>query len=253
MLVTLLIFLSSVTAQSTQTTQSTQYEMARYRVDPKHRAELVDLLLRQSEIIVAAGDPAPIVIEQRASTWSVIVVTPIGSISQFFSEHRIARWDAAAGRRGVKRAELMARLARITQAKEEEYLDGPSVVEVETVAISHPVVDIELFRAKAGFQDSLAPERDKINRYRARVARPQSLLFRKVSGAQWDLVCLTFYRDAVQQRASIDRSSAEIDAAARASGFVGAKDIDPALTRMIAELETTEGRVQTKVMASISP
>jgi hypothetical protein len=211
------------------------YSVTHVTVVAGHRDEFMGYFAAEARIALEAGDPLPILLERGGDTPRFTVLKPAVSATDLYSDDRGLRLAAAARRLGRDLAALDDSVRRIVTAEEEEIFQGPPIDTVEAAAVGHPVALMEQMVAKPGYQDSLASARERINRYRARLGLEETLLFRRMSGAKWTVLGLTWYADREHLDHPSRPTAEDADAAAKAVGFSSSAQADGDLPTMTSE------------------
>ncbi|UTW56425.1 hypothetical protein [Kordiimonas sp. SCSIO 12610] len=99
----------------------------------------------------------------------------------------------------------------------------------ETSGLYH----IEMFMAGAGKHEALLKERQMENDYLVRIGIKPNVIFETIYGSDVDNFTVGFYRDLVQYAKRPDMTPAEMEAAAKASGFKNRADISFLLRELI--------------------
>jgi len=214
------------------------------RAAPGHLIELVDLLKSRMAVSAEAGEARPILLRHsQGDQWDLLLLVPIGSLSEHFGNPRAIRWRGAVRRARFDEAAFDRSFDQWVSWQEELYVTGPPVAALEAAATSNGYFHLEIFHALAGKRDSLLREREMENDFLAKTGRPTNFIFRKVTGPAWDAFTIGFYRD-LQHYAEPARVSAdEEDRAAREAGFASRNDIGPYLRRFIDSHHDTLGSI----------
>lgn len=220
------------------------YQAVFIRAAPGHLRELTEAILARQVVYQRAGLPRPILLRHsQGDHWDLMVLAPIGSLAEHFSEATARRWRDAARRSGFDDAAFLASFDRWVAWREELFVTGPPVVELTTAAARAGYFHLEAFQALAGKRDSLLTQRRMENDFLARIGRPTNFVFQKLTGASWDAFTLGFYRDLQHYAEPVKVSAEEEDRAAKAAGFESRAGIGDLLRRFIGGHHDTLGPV----------
>lgn len=205
---------------------TTVYRTLFLRAAPGVLLELADLYRARMPLYRAAGEPEPVLARHsQGDHWDLLLIEPIGSLSDYHAPERAARWRRAEASIGYDAAAFEAARDRLEAWREELFVAGPDTAEFRTRQQDAGLYHLEVFLALAGERSALRRQREMENDYLHRVGRPDNLIFTRVGGASWDLFTLGFYRDLQEFATPAAVSDAEDDAAARAAGFEGSHTI----------------------------
>jgi hypothetical protein len=236
----LLIFLAAAIPQPSQAT----YQATMIRAAPGHLVDLIELLRSRMAVYQHAGEPVPVLMRHsQGDHWDLMLLTPIGTIGDHFSRHRLDRWRDAVRRSGFDDAGFADRLDRWVSWQEELYVEGPPVATVEAAAAAAGYFHLEIFQALAGMRDSLLRQRTMENDFLTRIGRPGNLIFRKVTGAAWDAFTIGFYRDLAHYAQPSGLPPEQENETAVQAGFASRADIGPYLRRFIGGHHDTLGSI----------
>ncbi len=108
-----------------------------------------------------------------------------------------------------------------------------SWADLKTLNETSGLYHIEMFMAGAGKHTALLKERQMENDYLERIGIKPNVIFETVYGSDVDNFTVGFYRDLVQYAEHPDMTPAEMEAAAKASGFKNRSDISFLLRELI--------------------
>lgn len=220
------------------------YQVTMLRAAPGRLLELIDGIKARLPVYDAASVHRPVLLRHaQGDQWDLAVVLPIGSIAERFGAERAARWSAALKRTGFDDTRFARLLDEGVSWREDLYVDGPPVAALDSAVAQSGYFHLEIFQALAGKRDSLMAERHMENDFAARVGRPTTLIFRKITGSSWDAFTLGFYRDLRHYAEPAAVSAEAEDAAARAAGFESRNHIGAHLRRFIASHHDTIGPI----------
>jgi hypothetical protein len=220
------------------------YQAVFLRAAPGHLLELVDAIKARMPVYDAAGLHRPLLLRHaQGDQWDLMLLAPIGSVSEHFGSDRATRWRDAVRRSGFDDPAFMARAEAIVSWSEELYVTGPPVAALDSATAGRGYFHLEVFQALAGKRDSLHRQRLMENRFLADIGRPTNLVFRKITGPSWDLFTLGFYRDLQHYAEPTAVSAARVEQAARAAGFASRDHIGPYLRQFLSGHHDTLGGI----------
>jgi hypothetical protein len=209
------------------------YRTLLVRAAPGKLLELIDLYRERMPVYEAAGERPYWMRHTQGDQWDLLLLFPMGSFADYYAAEQIARRDHAAEASGQSAAVFQRQLDARVAWREEVYVVGPALAEVDSAFADAGYFHIEAFMALAGKREALLEERHMENAYRAGIDRPLNLIFTRVAGAAWDLYTIGFYSDIKHFAASADVPADEQEAAARAAGFEGADRIGTYMRTLI--------------------
>lgn len=220
------------------------YQAVTLRAAPGALLELIDLVNGRMPVYEAAGEPRPVLLRHsQGDHWDLMLLVPIGSMERHFGQSRAGRWRDAVRRTGYDDDAYAAGMDRLVAWREDLYVAGPPVAEVQARVAAAGFFHLEVFQALAGKRDSLLQQRLMENDFLARIGRPGNLIFTRLTGAPWDLFTLGFYRD-LQHYAEPSRAGAEAEnQAAIAAGFQSRAHIGPYLRQFLSGHHDTIGNI----------
>lgn len=216
--------------------QSTLYRAEFVQAAPGRLLELIDAYRGRMPAYDAAQEPRPILMRHsQGDQWDLLLLVPLGDRAFFSPEHG---WNGS----GTSRVEFDHKLRELVAWREELYVRGPSLDDVNRDFATAGFAHIEIFQALPGAYDQLRHERDMENAFNRATGRSRLLVFTRdpdLGGAPWDLFTIDLYRDLMHYAQSTVVPAAVADSAARAAGFSGQADIGPTLRRYIAKHHDT--------------
>ncbi len=222
--------------------QSTLYRAEFVQAAPGRLLELIDLYQGRRPAYDAATEPRPLVLRHsQGDRWDLLLLVPLGDVT-YFSPDRAARRERAWAGTGMSRAEFERTLRELVAWREELYVRGPALEEVNRDFAAAGLAHLEIFQALPGAYDALRHERDMEDAFNRATGRSPLLVFTRdpdLGGAPWDLFTIDLYRDLVQYAQSNVVPAATADSAARAAGYSGQAGIGPTLRRYIAKHHDT--------------
>jgi hypothetical protein len=171
----------------------------------------------------------------QGDRWDLLLLSPIGTYSDYYSAERVARRERAAR----SSQSILEKIRDSTAWQEDVFVAGPPLPEVRGRFAGAGFFHVEMFHALPGKRSDLSREREMENAYLKTLGRPQNLIFVRDQGAAWDLFTIGFYRDLKHYAESADIPEASQEAAARAAGFESARQIGPYLRALIASHHDT--------------
>lgn len=220
------------------------YEAVTLRAAPGHLLDVIELLDGRMKVYQAAGEPRPVLMRHsQGDQWDLLLLTPIGSIEEHFGRNRAGRWRDAVRRTGYDDAAFTAAMDRMVSWREELYVSGPPVAELQARVAAAGFFHLEVFQALAGKRDSLLQQRHMENVFLGRIGRPGNLIFTKITGGPWDMFTLGFYRDLQHYAEPTRLSGDEENRAAVAAGFESRNHIGSYLRQFLSGHHDTIGGI----------
>lgn len=214
--------------QAQSPSQPFLYRVTLVQASPGKMTELIDLYKQRFAADASAGDEAPLWMRHsQGDHWDLMILQPMGSYAQFFSNERMAQ------RQRAEQA-TAARMRDDIAWQEDLYCAGPAIAELRRAFAEGSFFHVEMFVALAGHFDDLYRERQMENAYGRGVHQPENFIFVRDSGAAWDLFTIGVFRDLKHYAESANLSPQQQDAAAKAAGFESASQIGPYLRRFIS-------------------
>jgi hypothetical protein len=191
---------------------------------PGRLLDLIDLVKAKTE------EPPFAIRHSQGDRWDLMLLTPMGTYSDYFSPERAAR---------RRKTEHPEKWKELVAWQEDIFVFGPPVDDVRAAFSRAGFFHLEIFRALPGRHADLLKERLMENAYLKILKRPETQVFVRDQGAGWDLFTLGFYRDLKHYAESADIPEKDQEAAARAAGFEGASRIGTYLRALIREHHDT--------------
>lgn len=199
------------------------------RAAPGHLTDLIELYRAQIEALSAAGDAPPVFMRHsQGDQWDLMVLSPVGSLVEYFSEERV---EARAGFESSLRA--------ITAWQEELFVAGPPADTLAARNAEAGFYHVEVFRAVPGKYDELVRQREMENLYYHATERDGNLIFTRLSGSAWDCFTIGFYRDIEHFVETPDLLPETFEQAAVDAGFESRGSIGTYLRSLIDEHHDT--------------
>jgi len=196
--------------------------------------DLIALYKDRMGVIEAAGDARPFWWRHtQGDQWDLMLLTPMGSYTEYYAKGRVARRDKAAKAAGPSGADFDRRLNACSSWKEDVFVYGPPLEFVKQAFEGTGYYHIEIFVSLPGKQEELFKEREMENVYGVATKRPYNMIFVRESGASWDLFTLGCYRDIKHWAVGEEVTKEERAAAARKAGFKSAEEIGPYMRTLI--------------------
>lgn len=210
------------------------YRTLLVRAAPSDLLEVIDLYRRRMPLFDAASEERPFLLRHsQGDQWDLLLLFPIGDLSEYFAPDRVERWTRVAEEAGRDEESFLRELNARVAWREEVFVEGPPLDVVKRAFSEASFYHIEMFIALPGKRAELLDERRMENDYLRRIDRPQNLIFTRVAGAAWDLYTIGFYRDIEHFAQSAEIPDARKEAAAKAAGFEGASLIGTYLRTLI--------------------
>jgi hypothetical protein len=219
------------------------YKIELIRAAPGQLLELIDGgQARAAMYGEAVGGENPFVIRHsQGDHWDLMAVHPIGSLSSYFTQGRVAARARADGLEVGGGQSLRDRLRSLVSWREETFFTGPPIADARPRFEAAGYLHVEMFVALPGKHAELYREREMENDYLRRIDRPQNIILDKTLGGSWDMMTIGFYRDLKHYAESADIPDDVEDRAARAAGFDGASRIGSYLRSLILRHNDTLG------------
>lgn len=223
---TTLLAAVAIAFQPGSAADSTIYRALFLRAAPGHLLELIDLYRARMPVHVAAGEAEPVFARHsQGDHWDLLLLYPIGTMAEYYSENRRARWGRAERETGYDGAEFDRERERLEAWREELFVAGPVVATLRERNRDAGFYHLEVFLALPGQRGALLNQRVMENDYLRRIGRPDNLVFTRIGGAPWDLFTLGFYRNLQHYAEPSTVSEAADEVAAKAAGFEGRNTI----------------------------
>jgi len=239
---TLLVFLS-LTASEAGGPPSAKpaylYKTTFVRAAPGKLLDLIALYKDRMEVIEASGDARPFWWRHtQGDQWDLMLLTPMGSYTGYYSKGRSARRDKAVG---SSQEEFDRKLNACSSWREDVFVMGPPLEFVKKAFEGTAYYHIEIFVSLPGKQEELFKEREMENIYAVETGRPYNMIFVRDQGAVWDLFTLGCYRDIKHWAVGDEITKEQRAAAARKAGFNSPDEIGPYMRTLIDMHRDTMG------------
>jgi len=234
----ILVLLSAATVPASEEPPSTKpsylYKTTFVRAAPGKLLDLIALYKDRLAVIGASGDARPFWWRHtQGDHWDLMILTPMGSYSEYYMKGRVARREKAAQASGISWGEFAAKLNALSSWKEDVFVFGPPLETVTEAFEGTAYYHIEIFVSLPGKQEELFKEREMENIYAAGTKRPTNMIFVRDQGASWDLYTLGCYRDIKHWALREEVTQEERAAAARRAGFGSPEEIGPYMRSLI--------------------
>jgi hypothetical protein len=212
------------------------YKAAWVRAAPGRLLELIELCKNHWTTYDAAGDERPLWFRHsQGDQWDLMFLFPVGTYSDYYTRApRRAKAEAA-------QPDFVRNFDSCVSWREDQYVLGPPLETVKKAFIGAGYYHIEIFVSLPGKQAELRKEREMENAYSKGIGRPETLIFTRDQGADWDLFTLGFYRDAAHWAESYGVPKDKRDSAARAAGFTDSDQIGAYMRTLILMHRDTLG------------
>lgn len=230
-----------------QDTGSYLYRFVIIQAAPGRLLDLIDLYKNRLPVIQAGGDELPFIARHsQGDFWDLCIIYPSASFTDYYSQERVAKRDAAARASGVPNAEFAQTFYSMVAWHEDLYAEGPPLAVFRDHVRGGGLAHFEMLQALPGKRDELIRERQAENVYNHERGRPHTLIFVHDQGAAWDVVTLDVFRDwrhfAEQETIPADVSAA----AAKKAGFAAPDAIGPYMRTLISTHRDTLGPIVSK-------
>jgi len=243
---TIQALLFSVAVSAAKAPQSSEptylYKTTFVRAAPGKLLDMIALLKSRMAVDDASGDERPLWWRHtQGDQWDLMLLSPMGSYSEYYSPERVARRKKAAEVSSFSQKEFTQKLNACSAWREDIFVLGPPLEAVKKAFDGTSYYHIEIFIALPGKQEELFKEREMENIYQVATGRPENLIFVRDQGAAWDLFTLGCYRDLKHWALSADIPKEKRDSAARQAGFNNPDAIGPYMRTLIDMHRDTMG------------
>ncbi len=190
-----------------------QYRVVTLQAAPGHLFELMDLYRGYFDALEGVGEERPMWMRHsQGDQWDLMIIYPINSMADYFSDRRANARDRLAGQR--------ATMDQITGWREELFVNGPDLPLIREAYEAAGLFHVEMFVGLPGKREELLDQRRAENQYYTSISERGNAIFTRVAGAEFDSFTVGFYTD-LKRFASIgDDFTAEQDRQAQAdAGF----------------------------------
>jgi len=239
---TLLVFLSLAASEAggpPSAKLAYLYKTTFVRAAPGKLLDLIALYKDRMEVIEASGDARPFWWRHtQGDQWDLMLLTPMGSYTEYYSKRRSARRDKAVG---SSQQEFARKLNACSSWREDVFVMGPPLEFVKKAFEGTAYYHIEIFVSLPGKQEELFKEREMENIYAVETGRPYNMIFVRDQGAVWDLFTLGCYRDIKHWAVGDEITKEQRAAAAHKAGFNSPDEIGPYMRTLIDMHRDTMG------------
>jgi len=230
-----------------QDTGSDLYRFVIIQASPGRLLELIDLYKARLAVIQAGGDELPFIAKHsQGDFWDLCVIYPSASFTEYYSQERVAKREAAAKASGLPNAEFAQKFYAMVAWHEDLYAEGPPLAVFREHVRGAGLAHFEMLQALPGKRDELIKERQAENVYNRERGRPPTLIFVHDQGAAWDVITLDVFRD-WRHFAEQETIPAEVSAAAaKKAGFASPDAIGPYMRTLISTHRDTLGQILVK-------
>jgi hypothetical protein len=201
------------------------------------QGKLLDLIALYKErlaVIEAAGDARPFWWRHtQGDQWDLMILTPMGSYTDYYTKSRVAKRDKAASAAGLSWADFARKLDACSSWKEDVFVFGPPLEFVKKAFEGMGYFHIEIMLSLPGKQVELYKEREMENVYNMTGGKPYNMVFVRDQGASWDIYTLGCYRDLQHWAAPSPLTKEEREEAAKKAGFASADAVGPYMRTLI--------------------
>lgn len=229
------IVAAAATASETPTAKPVYlYRTTFLRAAPGKLLDLIALYKERLGVIEASGDARPFWWRHtQGDQWDLMILTPMGSYTEYYARERIARRDKAAAAAGLSWADFGRRLDACVSWKEDVFVYGPPLEFVRKQFEGMGYFHLEIMVALPGRQAELYKEREMEDAYGTAQGRPHNMIFVRDQGGNWDIYTLGCYRDLQHWAQPSPLTKDERDEAAKKAGFASADAIGPYMRSLI--------------------
>ncbi len=243
---TLLVFLSLAASAVTGPPPSTKpvylYKTTFVRAAPGKLLDLIALYKDRMAVIEASEDARPFWWRHtQGDQWDLMLLTPMGSYTEYYAKNKIARRKKAAEASGLSQEEFARKLDACSSWREDVFVMGLPLEFVKKAFEGTAYYHIEIFVSLPGKQEELFKEREMENIYAVETGRPYNMIFVRDQGAVWDLFTLGCYRDIKHWAVGDEITKEQRAAAARKAGFNNPDEIGPYMRTLIDMHRDTMG------------
>jgi len=200
------------------------YKVSAVRAAPGSMSDLLAWIaaLRASNYFEDAGESPPFIMRHsQGDQWDLLIISPMGNWSDYFSEDSIGKRDAAS----AKHAELLASGDALLAFDEDHFAYGPSLAAFSAAYDDNDFYHIEMFEAAPGKSNELFEQRRMENNYLSATGQTTNMIFSRAAGSDVDVFTIGFHKSLETFAAPGSVSDADKEAAAVAAGFKGRSDI----------------------------
>jgi hypothetical protein len=218
------------------------YKTTFMRAAPGKLLDLIALTKDRLAVIEAAGDARPFWWRHtQGDQWDLMILTPMGSYTDYYAKARLAKRDKAAAAAGLSGADFARQLDSCVSWKEDVFVYGPPLEFVQKQFEGMGYFHIEIMIALPGRQAELYKEREMEDVYGVAQGRPYNMIFVRDQGAPWDIYTLGCYRDLQHWAQPSPLTKEQREEAAKKAGFASADAIGPYMRSLIDMHRDTMG------------
>ncbi|MFO7695322.1 MAG: hypothetical protein R6V57_19725 [Vicinamibacterales bacterium] len=220
------------------------YRLVIVQAAPGKLVDLIELYRSRMPVVVAGGDELPLIVRHsQGDHWDLCIIYPSGSFTEYYSQERVAKRQAAGDASGVPNAEFARRFYSMVAWHEDLYAAGPPLDVFREHVRGMGLAHFEMLLALAGKRDELIKERQMENVFNRERGRGGTLIFVHDQGAAWDVITLGVYRD-WRHYAEHETIPTEASvAAAKKAGFPSPDAIGPYMRTLISTHRDTLGPI----------
>ena len=172
----------------------------------------------------------------QGDQWDLLFIYPIKSLSKHFSKSAINKRKKSKTL-GKKYGDSFFRKISTHQ---EAVFTGPTKKQFSKWFEEFSYYHVEIFTALAGKQKELLKQRKMENVYLKELKRRPNFIFTKVTGGQWDIFTIGFYKNLKDYASSGDHNTAkDREDAAKKAGFESTSTIGSYLREFLLEHHDT--------------
>ncbi len=136
------------------------YRTQLVRAAPGELLELIDLYKDRMPVFDAAGEERPFIMRHsQGDQWDLLLLYPIGSFADYYSQDRRARRQAAAANADVSESAFRRAVDERVAWREDLFVMGPDLDVVKSHFESAGYFHVEMFIALPGMREKLIEER----------------------------------------------------------------------------------------------
>ncbi|MFQ5705162.1 MAG: hypothetical protein ACE5HT_14230 [Gemmatimonadales bacterium] len=230
----IVLLAAAIAVSPTQADTTYLYRTLLVQAAPGQLLDVIEMYRNRVPVYKASSDHPPFMLRHsQGDHWDLMLIFPIGSMSEFYSSKKVLQRRRAAREAGKSEAEFQHELGQRVLWREELFAKGPPLDKMEATMTRGAFYHVEMFVALAGKRDALFREREMENQYLAQLGRNENLLFTRAGGAAWDCFTIGVYENLRDFAASGDNPPDLQQAAALAAGFEGRDRIGTYLRTLI--------------------
>jgi len=172
----------------------------------------------------------------QGDQWDLLFIYPVKSLAKHFSSKSF---------RKKKKSKTLGkiygdRFYKKISSHQEAFFAGPSKDIFSKWFEEFSYYHVEIFTSLAGKQKELLKQRQMENIYLTELKRRPNLIFTKITGGQWDIFTIGFYKNLKDYASSGDHNSADDrERAAKKAGFESTSTIGSYLREFLLEHHDT--------------